>query len=488
MQQHNKFKINPAFKSFEEARIFARSLNLTSRNDWENYAKGKRPDLPLRPPDIPCQPCVFYRYHGWSGYSDFLGYPAKRRFRQFRKARNFVRSLNFSIILQWQQYCQAKITDYGVKPKDIPSAPHQVYKNRGWISYSDWFGNAMVEYNGKLYEPFVDARNYVRSLGIKSIEQWVEFCENKSFSKFPDCPDGIPRFPYLAYEHYGWRSWEDFLGTSEARGIIEYRDFAKARNFARALRLKNHQDWREYCRGKLINQQPKPNDIPQNPAQVYKKSGWISWGDFLGTGNIASTGHKFRTFEKARDFVRKLSLKDGKQWLEYCKSGNKPDDIPTNPHRSYREKWQGMGDWLGTGRIANRNMKFRSFGQARKFVHKLKLKNSKQWWEYCKSGNRPEDIPSNPHVIYYNKGWQSYKDWFNNWNRHSSKNHYLSYEETLAFVQKLGIKTCTEWRFYVKGEMPNLPPRPSDVPYHPDTHYKGCGWVSWKRFLGTEKC
>jgi hypothetical protein len=46
---------------------------------------------------------------------------------------------------------------------------------------------------------------------------------------------------------------------------------------------------------------------------------------------------KFRDFVEAREFVRKLGLKSVKYWMAYCKSGNKPDDIPNNPWRTYKE-------------------------------------------------------------------------------------------------------------------------------------------------------
>jgi hypothetical protein len=46
---------------------------------------------------------------------------------------------------------------------------------------------------------------------------------------------------------------------------------------------------------------------------------------------------EFRGFESAREFVRKLKLKSNKEWKEYCKSGNKPDDIPSAPWNVYKE-------------------------------------------------------------------------------------------------------------------------------------------------------
>ena len=46
---------------------------------------------------------------------------------------------------------------------------------------------------------------------------------------------------------------------------------------------------------------------------------------------------KFRDFESAREFARALNLKGSKEWKEYCKSGNKPDDIPAAPWAVYKE-------------------------------------------------------------------------------------------------------------------------------------------------------
>jgi hypothetical protein len=35
-----------------------------------------------------------------------------------------------------------------------------------------------------------------------------------------------------------------------------------------------------------------------------------------------------------------LGLKSAAEWREYCKSGQKPDDIPDTPERVYGHKWK----------------------------------------------------------------------------------------------------------------------------------------------------
>ena len=495
MSQTRKFKLNPDYKSFAEAREFARTLGLKPKQAWDDYTQGKRPDLPECPPDIPYCPAIFYRYNGWCGFPDFLGYPSRWKYRHFNDARNFARSLQLSTLLEWRQYCQGEILNRGIKPKDIPASPNLIYRDSGWISWPDFLGNGVVEHNDKVYEPFGDARVFTRALHLKSVDQWFRYCNGEAFFNLPVRPDNIPVFPYIVYKQHGWRSWADWLGTAGAKHLIKYRDFDSSRQFARELKFKNNKEWQIYCRGEMINRVPRPDDIPQNPDVVFKDCGWVSWADYLGTGNISTALYVARPFEQARAYVRKLGFKNESQWRQYCKGElpdmkRKPDDIPTNPHRTYRSEWQGMGDWLGTGNIANYNKKFRAFGEARRFVHKLKLKNVKQWLAYCQGkvpgkGMKPADIPANPERSYYYKGWVSYGDWLGTGTIHPGKIRYLSYDEVRDFVRSIGIKTCIEWKKYVRGDMPGLPPKPSDIPSNLERHFKD-KWVSWKNFLGTE--
>jgi len=119
-----------------------------------------------------------------------------------------------------------------------------------------------------------------------------------------------------------------------------------------------------------------------------------------------------RPFKKARAFVHRLNLKTAEDWRKFSRSGKKPADIPSSPNKVYKDQgWVSMGDWLGTGTVANRNKKFRPFKKARAFVHSLNLETQGDWRKFCRSGNRPADIPSNPDKEYKDKGWISWSDW-----------------------------------------------------------------------------
>src|SRR5215831_13052990 len=255
----------------------------------------------------------------------------------------------------------------------------------------NWLGTGRIANRFHQYRSFQKARAFVRKLRLKSQAQWNEY--RTSVKKVAD----IPGHPHVVYAKKGWIGFGDWLGTGiVATRFRHYRSFQKARAFARALHLTSGAQWRQYCKsGK------KPDDIPANPIRTYEKDGWAGMGDWLGTGTVAPRLRQYRSFQKARAFVHTLGLKQGAQWKEYGKRGKKPADIPSNANLVYaRDGWAGMGDWLGTGRVANRLRQHRSFQKARAFVRKLSLTSQAQWSEYCKSGKKPADIPADPRAVY----------------------------------------------------------------------------------------
>jgi len=256
----------------------------------------------------------------------------------------------------------------------------------------------------------------------------------------------------------------------------KFRNFKDARKFVRKLKLKNTKDWLKYCKSGN-----KPNNIPTNPQRDYKKD-WISWMDWLGTKNISVIKMNFRNFKDARKFVRKLKLKNTKDWLKYCKSGNKPDDIPTHPERNYKNEWQGWGNFLGNENIASQYLskKYLLFNDARKFVHLLNIKNTKDWLKYCKSGNKPDDIPAYPRQAYKNNGWISMGDWLGNKTIASQNKTFIVFKKARKIIQSFKFQNVSDWLKYCKSG-----DKPDNIPTNPDKIYKNKGWISMGDWLGT---
>jgi hypothetical protein len=255
----------------------------------------------------------------------------------------------------------------------------------------------------------------------------------------------------------------------------QFRDFESAREFARTLKLKYQKEWIEYCKSG-----DKPDNVPAAPEHVYKNKGWSGIGDWLGTGTIAPKNKVYRTFTEARQFVQKLELTSLREWIAYCKSGNKPDDIPQKVERTYKNDFKGYGDFLGTGTIAPQNLKFLPFKDARDRARKLGLKSQTEWFDSRKSGSIPDNISASPHKTYKNKGWISWGDWLGTGRIADQLKEFKNFEDAKIFVRSLGLKGHNEWMDYRKSSN-----KPVDIPTNPNVVYKE--WLDLDDWLGLEK-
>ena len=57
------------------------------------------------------------------------------------------------------------------------------------------------------YMKFNECREYIWTLGFKNYKDWKRYLNSK------DRRMDVPSHPYRQYEHKGWLSWPDFLGT-----------------------------------------------------------------------------------------------------------------------------------------------------------------------------------------------------------------------------------------------------------------------------------
>jgi len=133
---------------------------------------------------------------------------------------------------------------------------------------------------------------------------------------------------------------------------FDYPSFEEARKYARDLKLKSVDEWVKIAEKIAYDNRNgalEKINIPSHPAKQYKNE-WISWENFLGTGN--SVPSKFTDYETAKCFVHciKPRINNCREWDEYCKSGKKPKDIPHSPQKIYKEHgWIGWDCWFGSG-------------------------------------------------------------------------------------------------------------------------------------------
>jgi hypothetical protein len=348
----------------------------------------------------------------------------RANWRPFKEAREFVCSLELKNLAEWRKYCGGVIAGKPPLPDDVPRDPASVYEGRGWRGIGDWIGSGVVAKQSRRYRSYEAARAFVHSLKLKSGKEWGDYCAGRVRGK-PPLPADIPAAVYVIYKNRGWTGMGDWLGTTPGgRAFGGFRKFSEARRFARTLGIATKSEWMKYSKGEVRGKPPIPADIPKHPSSFYQGRGWTSWGDWLGSGTVATFDRTFRTFEDARAYVHRLGLKSRAEWVRYCKGqlGHKPrppSDVPRGPSRTYRQYWRGWGDWLGTGTVAVFERQYRSFAAARAFVHSLKLATTKEWLDY-RSGRldgkppKPDDIPTNPNTLYADSGWKGMSDWLGN--------------------------------------------------------------------------
>ena len=287
------------YRPFEEARSFARSLKLSSYEEWSKYCKGKLKGYPPKPKDIPASPQRVYKDKEWGGVSDWLGNGKtiwqRNGHRSFTDTRSFVRSLQRSSYEEWVKYCKGELKGYPPKPKDIPGNPRRTYNGKGWDGMRDWLGTKKIT-----YRPFTDAQSFVRSLKLSTHKEWVKYYKG-GLEGYPPKPKDIPANPRRTYNGKGWKNTPDWLGNDYRPS--EYRSFADAQSFVRSLQLSSCEEWVKYCKGELKGYPPKPKDIPASPQRTYNGKGWDGMRDWLGTKKIT-----YRPFTDAQSFVRSLKL------------------------------------------------------------------------------------------------------------------------------------------------------------------------------------
>ena len=315
-----------------------------------------------------------------------------KKFWPFEKAHAYVLALGFTRVRQYTEWKQA-----GNKPDEIPSIPERIYKEE-WVDWTHWLTGTPAP---KFY-PFEIAREKVRALNLKTEKEFRLWCKQEGRDK------AIPTNPAAFYgkEFDGLGDW---LGTGRvANQVMTYLPFHDARSYARALGLSSQSEWLQW-----FSQKDPSINIPKHPESVYLD--WSGWGDWLGTGRVASQNMTFLPFEEAKSYMRSLRLKNQREFNEWKKSLARPSNIPTNPYAVYKGEFKGLNDYLGTTPTSH-GMDFLSFKECVDFVRGLGLASQEDFLKWARSGNRPSNVPASPYKV-YEKEWRGYGHFLGIYNR-----------------------------------------------------------------------
>lgn len=319
------------------------------------------------------------------------------------------------------------------------------------------------------YLSFDEAKEKIQMFSLKSESEW------RNLRHLGQKPADIPSAPESVYVKHGWSGYPDFLGYTSR--IAEYVKFEDARAFARTLRLKSRTEWHHYARTIGL-----PKGIPLYFAQNYKDQGFVGVADFLGTDYVHANERTYWPFEKARKYVRSLGLRNQTDWTNYLKSKDRNLNIHSRPAKQYKNDWVGLHDWLGTDYIATKKREYLEFEKCREIVVTFGLKSYDEWREFCKTGQKPKDIPTAANRIYKNKGWISWAHFLgqkrkSNWEKSQS---FASFQKARKITRSHKLSSGEKYRGFLKDN-----PQITNLPTHPNRVYRGKGWAGWGDWLGT---
>ena len=392
---------------YAEAASFIKTLGLKGSADWWLYTAGKLPGIKPLPAQIPKSPHYTYKDKGWVNWSEWLGTSRSRRefIMPYNEAKAVIHALRLNSAKEWRAY-RFKNKGKTDLPISIPGDPQTAYANAGWISWGDWLGTNRVSLKKMPYWNFEKAHKFALSLKLNSQSEWFEYTKG-SISELGSRPVELPTHPQTKYAGKGWISWGHWLGTGTIYGAKRnYFTFDECRQIVHSAKFSSVNDWNK-------RKEQLDSMVPRNPSRKFANSGWAGWADWLGTNNVSNRERTFLPFDEARQFVRNLNLKSGKEWAMYSAgklTKKRPQNIPGIPQKVYKDAgWVSMGDWIGTDKISNNKLALVDFSAARKLARTLNLRTKAEWNSFIKL-NRPKGIPATPWQVYKKSGWISIAD------------------------------------------------------------------------------
>jgi hypothetical protein len=186
-------------------------------------------------------------------------------------------------------------------------------------------------------------------------------------------------------------------GGEGGSGVIYKINYEECKNWVQTnMSIKSKNDWFVHIKNDLL-----PDFIPKHPRQKYINNGWVSWGDFLGTGRISDNYVNYLTYEESKKIIHKLGVTKVVEYKQLAKNNLIPKNIPNRPERYYEKRgWVGWSDFLGCKIVANQKKEFYSLEDFKKKLQTLNIKKMLEYKKYCNSIYRDSKMPTNPLTVY----------------------------------------------------------------------------------------
>jgi len=450
------------WRSYEEAKKFIHKLKFANNRDYYNgFIKN------IIPRDFPRHPNRVYKTNGWISWGDFLGtgYEHIKIYKTYNQAKEIIKKYNLKS--QNDHKIFASKNKKFFNQNKIPTFPGGYYgKRKSWISWGDYLGTGKVADQYKNFYSYEKAKKFIKPFNLKNTKDWIKFSQSKKR------PEYIPASPRDTYLNNGWKGFGDFLGFGISEKYVKLYSYNEAKKVNKNLKILSSSDYRERKKNRTIS--PR---LPYKPNIIYKSEGWISWGDYLGTGRVADQKKKFISYNDAKKYLSKYKFQSVQDFTRLKKNKKFPDNFPKQPPHVYgkQKNWKRWIDFLSldTVKYLGRYEVKLTYIQAKKVVKNYKLENQYQWNKYIANNKIPINIPRQPRIHYHKKGsWKGWRDFL-------GLQEYYSFENAKKIIKKLKILSAKE--YFIKYNNKIVP---SIIPYSPNHYYKN-KWISWPDFLGS---
>jgi hypothetical protein len=188
----------------------------------------------------------------------------------------------------------------------------------------------------------------------------------------------------------------------------------------------------------------------------------------------------YMTFDDARKYVRKLKLRNQKEWNNWIKRNS--IRIPSNPNVYYKNEWKSLSDWLGSGTESFNNREYHDYDHCKSLVKNMKFKNRSEFYFFVKNTNSDKKIPNRPDHVYKKQNkwenWQSFLSISKTPPRQKSK-LFITYNEAKSFIHDFNFEHHSEYLNYIENNNIEFLPKRPDYVYRDD-------WKGYVDFLGCE--
>ncbi|MFN5218172.1 MAG: DEAD/DEAH box helicase family protein, partial [Sphingomonadales bacterium] len=183
---------------------------------------------------------------------------ARLGFLNFNAAKQYVATFNIKSYIEWREWSKKH------RPFNIPGSPDQYYKDKGWVSWSDFLG--FVDRRNAEKYTYEKAKEVIADLGLQTSIDYQRYL------KEGNAPVGLPGKPQYHYQNSGWKGWDDFLSKRTVAVVLDYE---KAKSLVKGLGINTIKQYKYYRIHFQLQQ------LPANPPKIYEQK-WIDWDDFFG--------------------------------------------------------------------------------------------------------------------------------------------------------------------------------------------------------------